>query len=315
MTPQVAAAVRAAVTFAGTPKTADAARVMRAYFRASGFAEDRFGNFKVDDQTRWKLGASTVHKQSKSGGDWRNVKVTSLVDHAIALMKSAGAAINNASLLTQADAAATARADAKRTAARSRDEKFAREAARRAATMRLASTHRAQVWASLYGQRLADDVVAAMNAQMETDTEMFLAFGPPPPGTFSTLAAPPIMPVFGDYEDDWTEDGVRIHVEHHGSGPRPYASVDVYAGDEHLLIGDVYPPTRGLVSGPDRLFAQLRGIADEKPVGVLRGALGVWCKILHGYGIKAFEVRSRLLMARLQGFGFVPLDTDLARCP
>lgn len=317
MTPQVAAAVKAAVTFAGIPKTADAARVMRVYFRALGLVEDRFGNFKIDDRNRWNFGDTVLRRQWKNGQDeWTNLKSAPVIAHALAVMKTAAETLGDAALLAQATGARTKRVETQKKGERKRVDARAREAARAAAAMRLASTHRAQVWASLYREELPPDLIAEMKTQMETDTEMFLSFGLPPPGTFSTLDAPPLMPVFArDAGDEWEEDGLSIGVVHRHDSIRPYGNVRIALGDDTLLRGAVYPPTRGIVSGPNALFASLSSLADEKPDGVLRGALTAWCRILHGYAIKLFEVSSTLLMNRLRGFGFVPRGDGFASCP
>ncbi len=317
MTPAVAAAVRAVVTFTGQPKTADAARVMRASMRAAGLTEDRFGNFKIDDTHRWNFGDTVLRHQWRNGqGAWTNLTSRPVIAYALVTMKKAAEVLGDAALLAQATDARAKRTETQKQNDRKRVDARTRDAARRAAAMRLASTHREQVWASLYQKELPPDLIAEMQTQMETDTEMFVAFGLPPPGTFSSLDTPPLMPVFASsYEDAWQEDGLDIGIEHHDHSSRPYASVEITRGKERLVGGEVRPPIRGIVSGPDKLSARLFSLCDECPEGVLRGALAAWCRILRGYEIKLFEVRSVLLMRRLQGFGFASRGNDFASCP
>ena len=67
--------------------------VLRAWMRAHGWPEDRWGNFKIDEKNRWHFGKQVVRRERNLGGYWQNTDSRSPIDVAHTLLGKAAKAL------------------------------------------------------------------------------------------------------------------------------------------------------------------------------------------------------------------------------
>ncbi len=342
MTPDLARLVLQARAEAPKRLTGEHARqILARYFGALGYPLDRWGNYHTPQGERYDLGKTVLRRQYKSGSDWKNLTSTPLQEAVLNILDAAAKALGDDTVKSAVFNAREDRKGAVRKRRSAKEEREAKDQGRVVAWKRAAFTYRADVLASLSGQRLPDDVAAAMNAQMVADADLLglLASGGsplPPDSEFASADVPPVLPFFrAGFDAQWTETvgGVpyTVLVQHGAEKHR----ADVLIGASQMLwftqqfgrMGSLLSVTGrhrtrmtgdGSITGyvlldpqTQRFGAALVLITAKTPrAGAGARLLALWCRILKGYGVTRWAAiavgeEGRAFFARMAARGVV----------
>jgi len=301
------AAAAAAEGTSGQLSSAEARRIVRAYLRGLGYAEDAWGNFKIDATTRYNFGDTVLRKQSKSTRGWYNLSSRSLISAATSLLQEAGKVLGK----TEATERAT-KIRAKRVKAKERSvSKKQHDEAAKMASKELAWKHRAAVLKNLTREPLPEEQLATLKQQYKELTDFYEGFifkagrEPGDDSAYASIEKPPHLPVFGETNYFWAEkiDGVdySIEVSH---AAKHVARVQVGESGTFMRVDPITGGSR--MENPDAVgdgglygsiaYVEHKGffakmyllIAQAKQKGAGTRLLKAWCSMMRGYGITAW---------------------------
>lgn len=323
MTSTTAAAIlQAGAGLGARPSSARANVVIRAWLRAEGWEEDRYGNLKLASlpDTRWHFTAQRVKKQKKTGqGEWFDVLSQSPADTAIALMRSAASASGDPDAARAAGDAERKRADVRKaSAARAKDKAFQERV--HVLTMKIIAWEFPDVARDVvFGRQSDSDAYEAAGARQRA-LMVEMALDPSrvrrlEAEAWASLDHPPLLPLHRkepEYGYRWDEvhEGVRysVRVAPRGGGkaivwigkPQGHMDVDplsgwVSSGLEAMaadLHGDAY--IAGAVGKADDEVSGLLYIiqAAERRAGAGARVLRLWCRLMTGYGVRLWRGRA-----------------------
>jgi hypothetical protein len=321
MDPVVARAVIEAGRAAGSRLTAQQATVVvDGWLRARGLVADRWGNYVLPSGRRYHFDAKTVRVQKKSMGEWRDTDARPVIEAATDLLVNAAIALQDTT--EEARWKAVEKARAKQKVKRADQAEFDRlqARARDTARKRVADELRDDVRGYfLQGNRYphAARINEALARHLPAYVERLRQGGTlPGDALFASIDRPPMLVLYSKAVYDWTEtvDGITYSVL------LRHAEPGLFAGDQYRagvqigrglsamgltfdpfslsvttdLMREGEPQGDGLLVGRVWDDGEVLGatlvevMAHEKRKGAGRRLLGLWCRMMIGYGIRTW---------------------------
>jgi hypothetical protein len=304
----------------GMLTTATAKPVLRAWLQARGWTLDRFGNYlsPTSADRRQHFKEKVLNEQEKFQGVWRNRTSTPLIDQAMFVVQRAAEGVGDAALLERVQGSrAKKKAGKEKAVSRAAQQAVARKAADDAMKI-LAFEEPALIAMNLRGETMPDADYARLGARAAALKAEVLAGRKVLDADVATIDRPPVVPVFRDkarYRWVETVDGVPYTVEiAHSDGDlrqgaqRHQAKVAFGSAGGHLgvdpvthgislsqmggggAVGDAIL-TGTIAWSPEkkRYYASIFFIsASEKQRGTGSRLMGLWCRMIKGYGLSTF---------------------------
>lgn len=321
MKPETAQAILVHVQQHNVParmNVATAEGVIRAWLRALGWQQDRYGNFinPENDKDRYHFSKQNLQHQAKDG-EWRNYKSLSMIDAANNLIRASAQLTGDQGVLAKFLAAKEARkAEGEKRAQQAATDRQ-RKQAYELAMKDFASTHRRKVLDWKLG-KLSQDAFEKLRGEFDPSMQKWLEHvtsGAAEPGDelFASADNPPILPVvdqYGEYEYSWTEtvDGVPytvwIHTATKGQeaeiqiGQSATTGLQVSAISHQLSMshrdakGDAYITGRVFQKNGKFGASLFLIISGEKKKGAGTRVMSIWCRLMRGYGVERWVAQA-----------------------
>lgn len=316
MTPTTAQAVLEYVkrfNVPAKPNVDESEGVIKVWLRAIGWKEDNWGNFLEpgEPKIRYHFKKTQLNKQRKDDrGDWVNSSYTSSIDSALSLIVSAAGVIGDQEVVAKYAKSKGKRREQKQSRAESAEEKRQRSEATSWAWKEYASQRRGFAEKMLQGKAKDEEVLKAREefTPMQAKWLQVVKDGKTPEDDqqFATADSPPVLPVLGTAEYKWTEtvDGVEYSVKIESveknvaeisiGGDIQSHGIGVSAITHAIRVLDSDAKGDSYIAGKisyrdDRYQAALFMImSGSKQKGAGSRALSIWCRLMSGYGVKAW---------------------------
>jgi hypothetical protein len=314
MTPTTAQAILEYVKMFNVPakpSVDESEGVVRVWLKAIGWVQDRWGNYLEpgNPDLRYHFKKTQLNQQRKNDrGDWVNVSYPLTIDTAISLIVSAAGVLGDQEMVTKYARTKGKRTQEKQKRAETADEKRQRAEATAWAWKEYAAQRRGFAERMLQGKTKDAEVLKAREEFIPMQAKWLQAVKdgttPKDDQQFATADSPPVLPVLGTAEYNWTEtvDGVEYSVKIE-SVEKNVAEVSIGSTQSHGLgvsalthgmrvldpgaKGDAYIAGKIIYREGYRaaLFMIMSG-AKQKGAG--SRALSIWCRLMSGYGVKAW---------------------------
>jgi hypothetical protein len=279
--------------------------IVHAWAQASGWEQDRWGNYHPAPGRRIKLTKQRVQRQEKRGGSWRNRASTPLIGAAQNLVKKAAEALGDQEALAKVEGAQAKRRGAKEKR-RTKAEEEARKKQVEDMASKVVSMERPMGFVSMYegGEPSADFKRRWTDLANQIGYLQEIGRMPVDQDFFRTVH-PPLAPVLIESEAEWVEevDGVPYTVTlRHGDVDR--AVIELGSIGSMGVQNRVDPITKAAIpsfehrEGDSYVSGYVQRRRGKDPVALLffiqsqnkqAGAgsrvLDLWCNLMDSFGV------------------------------
>lgn len=287
-----------------SPRSTDAASLIRAWLRAEGMQQDRWRNWKRprEEDKRWQFGEKVLREQYRTErGEWKNRDSQSLIDAAYDLIGQAAIVLEDADLAGLVVKAGARRKEVAETQRWRAADKERIELAKDLARREVAVLDRDRVLRAFHGQLPQDEMTMLDGLQLVlydkylellgTDDLTTLDVG----GRAASVTTPPVLPLRVDSEYLWVEtddSGTdypifvyrgnygRVHVDIGWGagttvGERPSALLKSWLEKRNTFKNMTSARLVGLIEWRDgKLRAELEALGVRPGAEPARGAVG-----------------------------------------
>jgi hypothetical protein len=289
--------------------------VLRAWARAKGWSEDRYGNFKISDNERYHFSKQRIQRQRKSYGRWANVRSTPMIDGAMNVLLASAKALGDDKALAKLEGRKAKRRSQKE--ARREKEREEREAQdiQRIAYKMLGSEEPVELAEGVGRGYLAPRAKGLFDKHVEQLTALKRLGGKlPTDQQLFSVEEPPFTPIVLDVgEVSWEEehDGVDYTVSvdktrtmsntavvEIGAAPGIGQRIDPITGATRMDVHGMNRQGDAYISGYIRrtddgaLGVLFIIVAKEKRRGAGGRVLDLWCELMEAYGSAVWHARA-----------------------